>query len=304
MIYQKPVGIRNAITAAVLCFAASLAWAQKTVLVVSGGSGDYLMAAGGTLAKLIDEGHQVYVVQFANDEKNSRGLTYAETRLRNNEEGEQAARMLGIREIVNLNHKSGELGQVSSNEIRNQIFALIRYFKPAIIFHPDPFIHYEPDWDHFFTARAAEESSYGSSSYFLAEIGRMGFPGHGVRETYYFAARRPYRPGEGGHNGAEFRGVDVTARFQRKLAAILALRTANHAYAASVKDRLEAAGKPNQRLTSLGEAQVRGLATAFATELAAEIGKRHGFRYAEEFNYHGPGPAIPAHVREKARKIE
>ena len=46
--------------------------------------------------------------------------------------------MLGIKEVVILNHKSGELSQVSSNEIRNQLFALIRVYKPQIVFHPFP----------------------------------------------------------------------------------------------------------------------------------------------------------------------
>ena len=48
-----------------------LAQTQKSVLVISAGSGDYLMAAGGTLAAMIDEGYTVNVVQIGNDEKNS-----------------------------------------------------------------------------------------------------------------------------------------------------------------------------------------------------------------------------------------
>ena len=275
----------------------------KNIIVVTAGSGDYLMGTGGTLAGFIDQGYSVYVVQFANDEKNSIDLNPAQTRLNNNQEGEQAARMLGIREIVNLNHKSGELSQVSSNEMRNQIFALIRYFKPQIIFHPDPWIHYEPDWDQFWVARAAEESSYGSSSYFLAEIGRMGFPGYGVPETYYYATNRPYRPGEGGHNAAKFRPVDITATFNRKVAALQALRTANQRYAVHVKKRLELAGKASSLLAEVDEAATRALIRAYAEELAETIGKKHGFRYGEEFNYHGRGDPIPAHVRERARPI-
>src|SRR5262249_40781034 len=150
-----------------------------------------------------------------------------------------AGRMLGVREVINLNHKSGELSQVSSNEMRNQIMALIRYLKPRMIYHPDPFVHYEQDWDQFWTGRASEESSYGSSNYFLAEIGRMGFPAYGIPETYYYAPNRPYRPGEGGHNGAKFRPVDISKNFNRKVNAILALRTANYRYAAQLNPRLK-----------------------------------------------------------------
>jgi LmbE family N-acetylglucosaminyl deacetylase len=286
-----------------LLFAASPAAAEKNVLVVTAGAGDYLMAAGGTLALLIDQGYAVYVVEFGNDEKNSVGLSPAETRLANNAEGERAARMLGIKEVLNLNHKSGELSQVSSNEMRNQLFALVRFYKPQIIFHPDPWIHYEPDWDQFWVARMGEEYSYGSGKYFLAELTRMGFPGVGVPETYYYAANRPYRPGEGGHNGAKFKPVDITATFNRKAAALEELETANHRYAVQVKQRLELAGKPSRLLAEINEATTRALVRAYAAELAETIGKKHGFRYGEEFNYNGPADPVPAHVRERAKPI-
>src|SRR5579863_9246347 len=79
-----------------------LAQGNKNVLVVTAGSGDYLMATGGTLASLMDQGYMVTVVEFGNDEKNSIGLSPADTRLANNADGERAARSLGIKEVINL----------------------------------------------------------------------------------------------------------------------------------------------------------------------------------------------------------
>jgi LmbE family N-acetylglucosaminyl deacetylase len=286
-----------------VCFLPVLAQSQKSVLVISAGSGDYLMAAGGTLAGFIDEGYTVTVVQIGNDEKNSAGLSPAQTRLANNREGENAARLLGIREVVLLNHKSGELSQVSSNEIRNQLFALVRYYKPRIVFHPDPWIHYEPDWDEFWAARPAEEFSYGTGKYVGAEFTLMGLPSVSVPETYYYAAWRPYRPGEGGHNGAQFRPVDITRTFNRKAAALEELETANRRYATQVKQRLELAGRPSPLLEAINTASVKALTRAYAEELAETIGQKHGFRYGEEFNYHGSGPAVPAYLRERAKPI-
>jgi hypothetical protein len=276
---------------------------HKSVLVITSSPGDYLSAAGGTLAQLIDEGYTVNVVQVGNDEKNSIGLNPAETRLANNREGEEAARMLGIREVYILNHKSGELGQVSSNEIRNQIFGLVRHYKPQIIFHPDPWIHYQPDWDNFFTARPAEEFSYGSGRYVGEEFTKMGLPPVGVAETYYYAANRPYRPGEGGHNAAKFRPVNIEKSFNLKVAALQKLETANRRYAMHVKQRLDLAGKPSPLLTVINRATIAALIRAYSEELAETIGRKHGFRYGEEFNYHGRGARIPEHVREKAKPI-
>jgi LmbE family N-acetylglucosaminyl deacetylase len=280
-----------------------LAQVQKSVLVVSAGSGDYLMAAGGTLASLIDEGYTVNVVQIGNDEKNSVGLTPAQSRLANNKETQNAARMLGVNEVVILNHKSGELSQVSSNEIRNQLFALIRVYKPQIVFHPDPWIHYEPDWDQFWTARPAEEFSYGSGGLVGAEFTKMGLPPVSVAETYYYAAHRPYRPGEGGHNAAKFRPIDITKEFNRKVVAIEQLDTANRRYAVQVKQRLELAGRPSSLLAEINLAATKALIRAYAEELAETIGRKHGFRYGEEFNYHGRGSPVPEYIREKAKPI-
>jgi LmbE family N-acetylglucosaminyl deacetylase len=277
-----------------------LAQSQKSVLVITSTPSDYLMAAGGTLANLIAQGYTVNVVQIGNDEKNSIGLSPADTRLANNREGEKAAKALGIREVYVLNHKSGELGQVSPNEIRNQLFGLVRHYKPQIIFHPDPWVHYGPDWDQFFIARAAEEFSYGAGRYVGEEFTKMGLPPVGVRETYYYAAR-PYRPGEGGHNAARFRPEDITKTFDLKAAALQQLETANRRYATHVKQRLQLAGKSSPLLTALNPSEVTALIRAYAQELAETIGRKHGFKYGEEFNYHGPGSPIPEHVREKAK---
>ncbi|MEO7653149.1 MAG: PIG-L family deacetylase [Bryobacteraceae bacterium] len=282
---------------------AILAQASKSILVVTAGSGDYLHATAGTLLRFIGEGYTVYVVQLGNDEKNSAGLNPAETRLANDQESDDAARMLGVKEVVRMNHKSGELAQVSVNEMRSQIMTLIRLYRPQMIFHPDPWVHYQPDWDQFWAGRASEESSYGSSNYFLPEVGKLGFAGYGVPETFYYAAGRPYRPGEGGHQGARFRGLDITAVFEQKLAAIEALRTANHRYAMEVKQRLAAAGRSSSKLAVIDDASTRALMRAWVSELAETVGAKHGFRYGEEFNYHGRGDPVPTHIREKARPV-
>jgi LmbE family N-acetylglucosaminyl deacetylase len=277
---------------------------QKSVLVITAHPGDYLMAAGGTLAKLMRQGYVVNVVQIGNDEKNSTELSPADTRLANNREGSNAAKVLGVREVFILNHKSGELGQVSTNELRNQLFGLVRHYKPEIIFHPDPWIHYEPDWDQFFAARAAEEFSYGAGRYVGEEFTKMGLPPAGARETYYYASNRPYRPGEGGHNAAQFRPVDITETFQLKVAALEQLETANRRYATEVRKRLELAGKPSPLLAVLNRDSITALIGAYAEELAGTIGQKHGFRYGEEFNYHGAADPIPPHIREKARPVD
>jgi hypothetical protein len=132
----------------------------------------------------------------------------------------------------------------------------------------------------------------------------MGLSPVSVRETYYYAAYRPYRPGEGGHNAAKFRPVDISKTFNLKVAALEELETANRRYAVHVKQRLEAAHRLSPLLREIDPASIKRLIRAYAEELAETIGKKHGFRYGEEFNYHGAGATVPAHVRERAKPID
>lgn len=299
------------ICGSLLCLVAAVGgFAQerpKTIVAISAGGGDYLHGAGGTLAAFIAEGFKVYVIQAGNDEKHSIGLGPAETRLANNADAELAAKALGVTEIINLNNKSGELSQLSSNELRNEMSTLIRFFKPQKLFLPDPFMHYEPEWDQFFTARAAEETNYSNSATFLAELARIGIAGHGVPETYYYSPHRPYRPGEGGHQAAHFEAVDISKTMQKKLEACLLLKTANGVYAQHVRQRLELMGKPLGALQELNAAAVDGLAQAWLEELAGTIGAKHGFARGEEFNYHGNPPGtrqpLPPWVLERAKPL-
>jgi len=279
----------------------------RTIVAISAGGGDYLKGAGGTLARFIEEGYKVYVVQIGNDEKYSIGMGPAETRLANNEDAERAAKALGVTEIVNLNNKTGELSQLSSNELRNQMSTLLRFYKPQKLFLPDPFIHYDAEWDQFWVGRAAEETNYSNNDVFLAELTRVGLKGHSVPETYYYSVRRPYRPGEGGHNGARLEAVDISKTYERKVAACLQLRTTNRAYAEHVRWRLEFMNRPSALLEKIDPAAVESLAREWILELASTIGAKHGFSYGEEFNYHGSPPGttqpLPSWILERAKPM-
>ena len=274
----------------------------KNVLVVTASSGDYMFGAGGTLAKLVQEGYTINVVQFGNDEKITHGLSPAQARLANVEEGKDAAKLLGVNDTVYMGHKSGEFGYVSSSEMRKQLFALIRHFKPLKLFIPDPYVHYQDDSDQYFLGRLAEESwGYSGGGTFAPELARIGLSGHGAPEVYFYAMSRPYRPGEGGEGRAKMMTIDISSTIEQKVNVIELLRTRNRVYAQTVKGRLAAAGRPASLLTPLDDLAVRKLVRAYVEELAATIGGKHGFAYGEEFNYvGGRGPSLPEHLRERA----
>ncbi|MBL8174039.1 MAG: PIG-L family deacetylase [Bryobacterales bacterium] len=263
---------------------------QGNVLVITPSMRDALFAAGGTLARMAAEGRAVFVAVFGNEEKMSAGLGPAETRIANNQEGERAAKLLGVREVIQLGHKSGELGMLSSSELRNQVMALTRLYKPEILFFPDWYVHYQDDNDLYRTGRMAEESPYGGSSLFLQEMSYLGFPGAAARQYYFFVPFRPYRKGEGGEGPAVMKQSEIGDLLEKKVQAALELKTANEAWAA------ELSARSGRKLAA--EALVR----AFLTEMAETVGAAHGMKFAEEFNHLRPVTGIPAHVREKARR--
>jgi hypothetical protein len=278
-----------------LAFAAPLAAEENlNVLAVTSGSGEYLWGAGGTLAQLALDGYQVYVAQFGNDEKAAAvGLSPAETRWVNVEEGQEAAELLGFRDTIHLSHKSGELGHVSSTEMREQLFALIRHLRPSKIFIPDPYVHFQPDWDHYWVGKMAEDAwGYSGGGTFSPQLARMGLRPYSVPEVYFYAAGRPYRPGEGGEGNARLVGVDIARTFLAKTIALGMLRARNRALA------LEVGVVPDPG----DEAAPRRLAVALAEQLAREVGRQHGYEYGEEFNHVGRGDGIPPHVLERAVK--
>ncbi|MBI1787029.1 MAG: PIG-L family deacetylase [Acidobacteria bacterium] len=265
----------------------------KNILVVTAASGDYILAAGGTLAALIREGWKVNVAQFGNDEKLSAGLSPAQTRLANVEEARAAGRLLGVADTVYMGHKSGELGYTSSTEMRQQLFGLIRHFKPKTIFIPDPYVHYQEDRDQFWTGKMAEEAwGYSGGGTFANDLTRMGFGPYGAPEVYYYAVGRPYRGGEGGDGRARFVARDIGATLEQKITAAELLHTRNRLYALQVSRRL--------RQPPGDDGAAAGLVREYLTELAETIGRKHGFRHGEEFNHVGGTEGIPAYVLERA----
>jgi LmbE family N-acetylglucosaminyl deacetylase len=252
---------------------------ERRILVVTASSGDYILGAGGTLAKRVREGWRVTVAQFGNEEKYSLGANQAQTRLANLSEGKAAAKLLGIGDLAYMDHKSGELGYVSSTEMRSQLFALIRHLKPRVIFLPDPYVHYQDDRDLHWTGKMAEEAwGYSNGAMFGNELERAGLPPHGAPIVYYYAPSRPYRRGEGGKGVAKFVAEDIAETLEHKLGALDLMTTRARVAASQAALRLG-------RKQLLDDTWAQRFMREYALELAETIGQKHQLRYAEEFNH-------------------
>ena len=94
---------------------------------------------GGTVAKWIKEGAEVYYVLCTDGSKGSNQPEMTSEKLAAIREKEQldAASSLGVKEVMLLRHPDGELED--TKEFRKEIVRAIRRFRPDIVLCPDPY---------------------------------------------------------------------------------------------------------------------------------------------------------------------
>ena len=127
---------------------------------------------GGTIAKLVKQGHHVHLVDMTTGEPTPRGTP--ELRLK---ESAKAAEILGVRRTpLGLMNR-----QVTHTlEARYKLAAVIREHRPNVLFVP-----YTPDAhpDHVAVTRIAEDARFDSK---LTKTDIPGEPWHPKRIIYYF----------------------------------------------------------------------------------------------------------------------
>lgn len=117
-------------------------WTGRTILVFTPHPDDDTFGAGGTLARLAQNGNRIYIAIYTNDDKGSYDLEMTSQRLgaiRKAEE-EAACAILGIpkENILWMGHHDGMLEYVNSLALVEQATALIRKYQPYAVFNIDP----------------------------------------------------------------------------------------------------------------------------------------------------------------------
>ena len=110
-----------------------------TALVVTPHPDDAEGSCGGTAAKWIKQGSDVFYVLCTDGGRGSSDPEMTSERLAviRDEEQLEAASTLGVREVVRLRHPDGELED--TREFRKEIVRAIRRFRPDVIMCPDPY---------------------------------------------------------------------------------------------------------------------------------------------------------------------
>lgn len=200
----------------------------------------------GTVARLVAGGAVVSLVVCTSGEKGTADRTVRPADLAARREAEQreAARRLGVHEVVFLHHPDGELQETLA--LRGGLTRQIRRSRPDLVITHDPLPAYRLHPDHRVVGRVTLDAIYPTARdhLFHPEHLAEGLETHAVVEAWLFATEQPDHY------------VDIAATFERKVAARLA-----HASQHSDAPRLRKSFQ--RRAAETGRAAGLALAEAF-----------------------------------------
>ncbi len=221
----------------------------RRILVIVAHPDDAEFGCAGSTARWVGEGREVFYCIITNGNSGSDDPAMTPERLAAIREDEQraAARTLGVKDAIFLGYPDGELED--TREARRDVVRAIRRFRPERVVTQNPFPSLNPysgHRDHRHAGRLTLDAvyPYARDRLHFPELLAEGWPPHKVREVYVM-----------GHDEPDL-FVDITGTMAQKLAAL-------RCHASQLKDF---AGV---------EARVR--------ERAADLGKPHGYTYAEGF---------------------
>jgi LmbE family N-acetylglucosaminyl deacetylase len=248
------------------------------LVVITAHADDFTGFAGGTIAKMIDDGYSAHLIRVTNDEKDSYDLDAGETSHRNTVEMRAAADVIGIKEIYSLDFRNDEMDAISETEVRARLILLFRKLKPWTIFTFDPSAKYEENPDHKKTARAAEDAAWTSQGHlFLTEHFSQGLERWVVVDRFYWARQLDEQDAN--------KIVDITSTIDRKIRALQQHKTMMRHTAYSLKEKLAEANLRLPLLDIVDENSTNKLVDIQVRERATAVGKKHAVQYAEEFHY-------------------
>lgn len=166
----------------------------EKALVVTPHPDEAEIGCGGTVTKWIREGTEVVYVLCTNGDKGSGDLDMTSERLAAIREKEQdeAARVLGVKEVIYLRHPDGGLEDTAV--FREQLVRAIRMHQPDLVFYTDPhrrtfYMHR----DHRMSGQVTLDAAfpYARDHLNYPEHRREGFMPHKVGDVLMWGTEEP-----------------------------------------------------------------------------------------------------------------
>ena len=274
---------------------------NNTVMVITSDASNYVLHAGGTVAKMVQGGMEGILIRIGNDEKDSWDLPPEETALRAKQESEAAAKILGISKVISLGFRSSEFRDVPFTTMRDKLAYYIRVHKPRVLFIPNAHTQYDRNHDRYYGGRAAEDAWRAAAfKNYLPAMKDVNLSAHLTPEVYYFAP--PVDPARREPESTETfvpqpKMLDISGTLDKKIKAAQALKTINHSLAMRLKQRLESTDRKLGLLEQMDEASINKLIEERVRGLAQLSAKDTDLQAAEEFRYAGVEFRIPAAYR-------
>ena len=163
---------------------------QAHVMVVMPHPDDAEFGAAGTIARWVKEGKEVVYVVCTNGDKgtsdpNMKPETLAKIRV---QEQHEAARLLGVREVLFLHHADQSLEDTP--ELRKQIVRFIRMYQPYTVATCDPYRRYHWHRDHRIAGQVTLDAVFPFARDYHAypELIMEGLEPHKVKELFLWAS--------------------------------------------------------------------------------------------------------------------
>ncbi len=249
---------------------------KRVILSVSAHGDDAEFMAGGTLAKLVDEGNDLYMLIATDNDRGSYRLSAGELKAIARPEAEAAGKVLGAKGVFLLGYRDGDLDEVPHSTLRGQIMGFIRRLRADTIFCWDPFAPFENHPDHRALALATmEASSFSAMPLFYPEQLEEGLQLQRVREWYWYSKA----------HWETNKNVDTSATIDRKLQALYAYESQMVLTIDDLLGEAHALGVDEALLAGIDPLQYRPLIDMGLRANDARIGAECGMAYAEAFRY-------------------
>ena len=184
--------------------------APRRAMVVAAHPDDPEYGCAGTVARWVSEGVEVTYVLLTSGDKGSKDPAVRPGRLatRREKEQDEAARRLGVKEVVYLRHPDGLLE--NTMELRREVAGVIRRKRPHALLTIDPWRHYQTHPDHRAAGQAALDAVYAAKEVNLFPEQLVGdVEPWRVKEVYLFWTDAPDH------------WEDIGASIVRRIAALL-----------------------------------------------------------------------------------
>lgn len=166
----------------------------RRALCISPHPDDCEIGAGGTIARLVARGAEVYLAVVTDGSRGAYkpGILEEEVAFTRRREQEESARVLGISQVFWIGEKDGELR--FDRAVLERLVSIVRTTKPDLVFIPDPYVPYEAHPDHYYAGRLASAAVIFSGLYLYGEADlERGLEPYSPRfVAYYYTNRANY----------------------------------------------------------------------------------------------------------------